>query len=323
MLRRELSINFPEQLSTWAEDVYLMTLWVAVVMVLVSTRMAHLGSCLYRRGTILSRVVSVSSASVLLAGGWTGLMPTLGWADDQGEPRQVAQSLGTLPPLPPSASAAPATVPVSVVNSTNSTGRRYLVYVNGDSPLLLDQVRLIEPTAFRKNYQGNSVIQTGLFDSPQNAQNQVNQLASQGIGATIAEVEATALVTRVGVVDMPPPPSVSSGGTLPPVPVTAVPNSVEFGQPPNLGTATAYVTSPQYPTIDMSGYVVVVPGASEQLPTIRNQVIQLGAIADGVHARSNPLGPNVAIGPFVDRNAAERWSDYLRSNGLDARVNYE
>lgn len=63
---------------------------------------------------------------------------------------------------------------------------RYVVYVNGDSPYLLQQVRAVEAKAFVQTYQGRRVIQVGSFNDEANAQRQTAALAMQGIRAEIA-----------------------------------------------------------------------------------------------------------------------------------------
>ena len=67
-------------------------------------------------------------------------------------------------------------------------------------------------------------------------------------------------------------------------------------------------------------YFVVIPGAQRDLPNIAAQVVQLGAVPNGVSQRTAPRGPHVAIGPFANRGLAEQWSNYLQSQGMDARV---
>ncbi|OLP19612.1 hypothetical protein BST81_04970 [Leptolyngbya sp. 'hensonii'] len=68
------------------------------------------------------------------------------------------------------------------------------------------------------------------------------------------------------------------------------------------------------------GYFAVVPTSQENLPRLAQKIQQLGATPARVLQRGVPRGPHVAVGPFTDRATAERWSRYLRSNGLDARV---
>jgi len=66
-------------------------------------------------------------------------------------------------------------------NLQPSSATQYLVYVNGDSPLLLQQVRAVEPGAFIHEIQGRRVIQAGTFSNETNARQQINALSQQGI----------------------------------------------------------------------------------------------------------------------------------------------
>ena len=89
-----------------------------------------------------------------------------------------AQQIVPLPP-PPNVSAPGLTSTTAFPNSTSPGGEtiflapinrqgavgRYTVYVNGDSPYLLDQVRTIEPAASIQRYRGQAVIQAGSFDT--------------------------------------------------------------------------------------------------------------------------------------------------------------
>jgi len=66
---------------------------------------------------------------------------------------------------------------------------RYMVYVNGNSPYLLQQIRLVEPEAFVQTFQGQPVIQVGMFDTDQAAQAQSKRFAGYGLKADVATVE--------------------------------------------------------------------------------------------------------------------------------------
>ncbi len=83
------------------------------------------------------------------------------------------------------------TVFLAPINRQGNIEGRYVVYVNGDSPYLLQQVRLIEPTASVQPYQGRSIIQAGTFNNEASAQQQVAALRSQGIMADIATLNAS------------------------------------------------------------------------------------------------------------------------------------
>ena len=226
--------------------------------------------------------------------------------------------------IPPPPTRAPSgTVGVSPASS----GQQYVVYVNGNSPLLLEQVRQIEPGAFVNTLDGRSVIQVGRFNALENAQLRADELRQFGVGATIQSVAAA-----VPSVTLPPPSSgypptavgTSSAGSLPPLPVVAPPGGIGQGQPlagtvplpPTTGTAPVAIATTH-------GYYVVVPGNEAELASLATQMTQLGAPASQVQVRRSRLGPHVALGPVSDRTLAEQWSHYLRGSGLNARVHYE
>ncbi|NER24735.1 MAG: hypothetical protein F6J86_09005 [Symploca sp. SIO1B1] len=67
-------------------------------------------------------------------------------------------------------------------------------------------------------------------------------------------------------------------------------------------------------------YFVIIPGAQKELSNMAAQLVQLGVAPNGVRQRTVPRGPHVAIGPFDNRGLAEQWSNYLQSQGMNARV---
>ncbi|XGV95907.1 MAG: hypothetical protein ACAF41_24590 [Leptolyngbya sp. BL-A-14] len=112
-----------------------------------------------------------------------------------------AQQVVPLPPPPtvsvPGLSSAPSfpnstplpgseTVFLAPVNRQGTPLNQYTVYVYGDSPYLLQQVRAIEPNASVQRYQGQSVIQAGTFDNETSARRQIAALNAQGIMAELA-----------------------------------------------------------------------------------------------------------------------------------------
>jgi len=80
---------------------------------------------------------------------------------------ELAQTYDLVPPPPDGAIPVPSSgaIPPSSAGSSagmgnqNVSGQQYVVFVNGGSDLLLEQVRMVEPTAFRTNHQGQTVIQ--------------------------------------------------------------------------------------------------------------------------------------------------------------------
>ncbi|PSB25504.1 hypothetical protein C7B82_23050 [Stenomitos frigidus ULC18] len=85
------------------------------------------------------------------------------------------------------------TVFVAPINR-QGVAAQYVVYVNGDSPYLLQQVRSIEPNAVVQQYQGQTVIQAGTFDNEASARRQIAALNSQGIMAELGTINAASNV---------------------------------------------------------------------------------------------------------------------------------
>lgn len=77
-------------------------------------------------------------------------------------------------------------VPAPNVSSPTSGNQSFLVYVNGDSPSLLAQVKQVESGAFVRSHNGRRVIQTGSYTNQEYAQEQIIALRSRGITAQLA-----------------------------------------------------------------------------------------------------------------------------------------
>lgn len=251
---------------------------------------------------------------------------------------QIAQSVvDGLPPPPADArsvSSAPPVLLPSIAPRQDESSRRdanaatsegYIVYVNGDSPLLLDQVRRVESNAFLQNYEGKQVIQAGLFGEEASAQWRVQQLEAQGIGAEVAPVSRDAMPRNQTTLRNQTSPALAAPQTVPSARTdrttqAAVPQ-VEFGQ-----SVSPYSTAQSTQRARRRSYYVVIPGSASRLPDIEDLIATLGSglavSEDAVQPRTAPLGNHVRVGPFVDRGAASRWSRFFRDFGMDARVYY-
>ncbi|MBV9387394.1 MAG: hypothetical protein JOZ78_13310 [Chroococcidiopsidaceae cyanobacterium CP_BM_ER_R8_30] len=74
-------------------------------------------------------------------------------------------------------------------------------------------------------------------------------------------------------------------------------------------------------------YFVVIPSSRRELPLLDEKVKRLRADARDntvvVSQREQPMGPHVRVGPFLEREQAERWNRYLRKMGVShGRVYY-
>ncbi|AFY33565.1 SPOR domain-containing protein [Calothrix sp. PCC 7507] len=172
-------------------------------------------------------------------------------------------------------------------NSYNQNSELYLVYVDNNYQQL-QRVKQIEPTAYVRQYNGRSIIQSGSFSKQSNAERRVRELEFNGIRG--------AQVVRAG-----------SGQQV------MYPNSTAYYDPrPN-----------NQPRENPRAYYVTIPAKSEQLSAIANQIRQNTNRYDIVLERQQPRGPHVAVGPFTQRSDAEQWNSYLRKQGFgNARVYY-
>ncbi|MBD2071535.1 hypothetical protein H6F93_29140 [Leptolyngbya sp. FACHB-671] len=282
-----------------------------------------------------SGLLSFISISVLLGSGW---MIAPAWAEPL--PRNVLMAQQIVDGLPPPPSVtfgeeipvaptqpqqypqqyndpAPDSADLEQSGSTDAS-ERFLVYVNGDSPLLLNQVRRVESGAFFQNYDGRQVIQAGVFNQTDSAERRVAELAAQGIGAEVVRVPGVVLANSNTQ-------TVASRGSSLPSPEllpAATFNPEASGQQSNFSdTEVAQANTP----IPDDSYYVAIPGDADNISAIYAQVVRLGGnlrLAQVAESRREPFGPHVLVGPFANRSAATRWNRYFRDFGMDARVYY-
>ena len=249
--------------------------------------------------------------------------PTAPTAMSSPSPTLLAQSyLHELPPPPtvPFGEVVPtaAPLPTTATAAAPTPQLTYLVYVNGNSPLILQQVQAIEPTAQLYQYEGRTVIQVGQFPTEAQAQAQVQQLEARGIGASLDPMDLA------NTVPFPPPSSTVTVASQP----TQPHREVEFGQAPANQVTTNGVPIPVQAPDDNLGqsarYLVVLPGDSDELWAIGQQVERLvgSPPPGGIQVADRPHGPHLQVGPFPSRTIAEHWELYLRAFGMDARVYY-
>ncbi len=170
----------------------------------------------------------------------------------------------------------------STFGSVTSPVSAYQVIVNGDSPYLLQQIQLSDPNAYVREYQGRRVIQTGEFATELEAQRRVVRLSQEGIAAQVVSASASFLGQAAGM---------NPQGAIP-------------------GMAKT------------SHYQVVVPTPPEMFATLANKMVMMGVRPDAIQAKRAPLGPHLAVGPFLDQKEAESVSQYLRTGAMDARVHF-
>jgi hypothetical protein len=167
------------------------------------------------------------------------------------------------------------------------TARQFFVYVVNNDPLLLEEILAIAPEAFPVRYKGRNVIQVGIYNDEYRAVRLVRRLRDRRIIARIDLIEFEESWARFE-------------------PVNEV-TPVRFNQ-------------------DRSHYAVVIPCREDEIPYVEAQVRQMVpdlGIKRGVYVRNGQEGPYVLVGPFRDKDTAEKWNRYLHDFGLeDARVHY-
>jgi hypothetical protein len=254
---------------------------------------------------------------------------------------------------------APGVAPTVAVPDQAGGNRQYLVMIDGDSPRLLKQVQRVASSASVQDYQGQRMI-IAAFDDSDHAQRQVQMLTSRGIGARLIPADQVAAMPTDSTVPversaMPmavapdlPPANLMPNSATPTVQVPSqvpnqapsqalrtapngAPREVNFGgqsptdqfPSPSSFPAPADATRSTSPSDSPGrGYYVVVPGSQNELEAISNQIIRLGdgfGIAQLVQ-QSSTRGSHLQVGPFSDRQAANRWNRYFRDFGIDARV---
>lgn len=221
---------------------------------------------------------------------------------------QLPSIIETLPPLPdrplPTPDPSLSNPSNRTVNPSSTSVYRYRVFVDSTNSFMLDRVRDAISDAFIR--RGEGVIQAGAFreEDKFKADLRVQELAARGITARIVDS--------------------STGRDVP------LGNNNPLGQPnPNFPSSPLPNTIPDNNSRDVNGasnttpYFVIIPSSLDSLPNLAGQVVNFGISQELVRQREEPRGPHVIVGPFADRGLAQQWEDYLRNEGLDARVHFE
>jgi len=204
-------------------------------------------------------------------------------------------------------------------NSSSDTNTLFRVQVYGSSEQLLTLVRRVEPNAFVRPRE--NIIQAGLFSETENAQALVQSLSEQGIQADIVEVvqrqQNRSLSSNNApreVISLFPatPTDVPTESVNPPdePPAELIPIAVESSSPEPVSQKKE----------DIRGYYVVIPSRDEVISRTAAMVEAAGVTQNLIQTREAPRGDHVAVGPFSQREQANRWRSQLRGEGLDARV---
>ncbi len=180
--------------------------------------------------------------------------------------------LGSAAVQPPLHAQGGATRPPANSNSLGS----FLVFVNGDSALLLQQVQRFEPAATYATFRGRTVIQLGYYPDEAAARQVVEMLRSQGLIANIHNPQTNQVISGLEVAIAAPMPQ------------------------------------PEFPR----AYYLLIPGLVEELQPLATRLTQMGIPDARITVRQMPLGGFVSLGPFKTTSAAFSTLDRLQGAGL-------
>lgn len=196
-------------------------------------------------------------------------------------PPSFLKPSSTIPPPPETGGVDP--YGVNTLNPTGFPNLTYAVYINGNSPLLLQIIREIQSRAVLRKYQNLNVIQIGSFTERLFAEDLVTFFAFQGIKAEITKLDVGEIFGE----DAP----TETADLFPPV-----------NQPIDYGLG------------EKNAYYVLIPEEPSQLLQIIERMRLLGIPQQQLQITETPS--NVAIGPFTLKENAEQWENYLRKNGF-------
>ncbi|OCQ98502.1 hypothetical protein BCD67_08050 [Oscillatoriales cyanobacterium USR001] len=205
------------------------------------------------------------------------------------EPAKISQN------LPPFQQYNPSPFPNSTIPIS-----RYAVYVNGDSPLLLQFVQQVEPTATVFLYKERRVILAGSFFDEISAQQRVLQLQSIGIQAQVTNFKDGQEFSNLIPFQQP---------NYYPIPPIAPPAQQPNFIPPS---APNYLP-PNNPGTGSGLYQVVVDPASTSLTQVRR-------VESRAFVREYGGVRVIQAGSFGDRFNAEKRVEKLATQGIAATI---
>lgn len=170
---------------------------------------------------------------------------------------------------------------------------RYVVYIESENPFLLGIIRQqIEPRAVLRSFGKQKVIQVGSFSQLFFALDLLDYLEKKGINGVLSKRN----------------PGQAFGE-----PVESTPTLAASVYPPVLHPIA-------YGLSNLESYYVLIPSKSKDLALITYKLRLLGIPDRGIQVTETP--ENVAIGPFLEVERAQKWQRYLLDSGFENVVIY-
>ncbi|MEB3210171.1 MAG: hypothetical protein VKL39_02395 [Leptolyngbyaceae bacterium] len=234
----------------------------------------------------LVRIIPFAMGASLTSLGFTAALPNPALGEPLlGDRLLLAQQVvDGLPPPPSFPVADGANFPsasgsgdVGVQSSGTSADQLFMVAVNGNSPLLLEQVRQVQPTALIQEYNGQPIILVGAYESAAQAQEQATALARSGISASITPVPSSIFEPVpmenegfAGIPELPPADFNDPSATPPSQPVATQFPAPDFSQ------TQAAQPAPAPREIEFSPVPSNVPPtvAAQPVPTVQSPTVQ-------------------------------------------------
>lgn len=238
----------------------------------------------------------------------------------------------------------------------------YLVYVDRYSSNLLEVVRRIERSATRVRFRGRDVIQLGVYRNRSTAERQIRKLQERGLVAELATVdvrrftrlllvfiptsdrrvlrEVQAVVDNATIIRYRGRSIIRAGvfedevraarlarrlrdrGLLAQVTLIEFEEGVaryEYRNNERRNYRDERVNDEDY-------YSVIIPCREEEMPAIAAQIEQIAPdmeMQQAISMRNESDGAFIMVGPFRNREAAEKWNRYFQDFGMEnAQVYY-
>lgn len=221
-----------------------------------------------------------------------------------------------------------ALIPVSVLAE-----QRYGVYVNGDSPLLLEVVQQVQPGAIVQQYRNRRIIDLGIYFNPNEAEQLLFDLRQQGVTGKIILFKSGENFnnTRPANPIVIPPEQTEIDATETLIPSGLFPFTTDLGlyqvyvSPSTVSLAEVRRTYPNAETLTYNGQLVIQVGSFVNLSsaTEAQEQLALQGISSAIINSTDQLQSFLASIPSIP-NVAPSFggNNYYNNLGLSTLPSY-